>query len=311
MSESGHVTMPSASRTAASSALPRADWLFERFLEIFVYSSLWAAGGLFALTVFSSRVLGLGWSIRPGLLVMFSALFIYNLDHVIDSKVQRIPDDRAQNYFSSKPILACLIIFAVVTGLLAGAAPLGAKIVFASYTVVGLLYGLPLIPIRRNKSRHWMRLKDVPMLKAWLVGVAVTVGVVLLPVAWAGERVSAHVGYLALFMVVFVVSNVHMFDVRDLASDKEHRIWTLPVMLGVRRAKLSVVALNLVMLMAMAWGWARGITAANPEILVATAATVVYVLWIRITTPRTVYGILIDGCLYLPLVLLVVRDVIL
>lgn len=178
------------------------DWLYERFLEVFVYSSVWAAGGLFALTVFSSRMLGLGWSIQPGLLVLFSCLFIYNLDHVIDTRVQRIPDREAHDYFNRPAVLVLLVASAVLTGLLVGGAPLAAKIVFAIYTVIGLVYGLPLFP-RWGGTKA--RLKDVPMLKSWLVGGTVTLGVVGLPAAWAGRWVWPDIGFLGLFMGVFVV----------------------------------------------------------------------------------------------------------
>lgn len=84
----------------------------------------------------------------------------------------------------------------------------------------------------------------------------------------------------------------------------------MPVLLGVRRAKLAVIALNMVMLTAVAWGWGSGLTRSNPEIVVATAVTVLYVLLVKVTTPRTHFGIFIDGCLYLPLMLLVLRDVV-
>ncbi len=284
------------------------DWLYQRFLELIVYSSVWAAGGLFALTVFSSRVLGLGWSIQPALLVLFSCLFIYNLDHVIDTRVQRVPDRRAQEYFTRPAVLVLLVVSALLTGLMVGEAPLQAKIVFAGYTVTGLLYGLPLLP---GRGGRWLRLKDIPLTKAWLVGLTVAGGVVCLPAAWAGRWPWPEMGTLGLFMGVFVVSNVHMFDVRDLASDREHRVATLPVVLGVRRAKLAVIALNLVMLAAVAWGWGGGLIRSHPEVILATAATVVYVLLVRVTTPRTHFGIFVDGCLYLPLMLLVLRDALL
>ncbi len=247
--------------------------------------------------------MGLPIEPRAPLLVFVSTLFIYNLDHVIDTQVQRIPEEKAQAFFSRPGTLVLLVTAAIATGLLAGSAPLSAKVVFASYTVVGLLYGLPLFPWTRDGRAVRLRLKDVPHLKAWGVSAAITLGAVGLPLTWSGRALDGGVWAFALFVYVLVVTNAHMFDVRDIASDRANRMTTLPVAVGVRRAKLAVIAMNLVVLALMSWGWATELTRANPEIVLTIAAAVLYVLFIRVDTPRTYYGIVVDGCSYVPMVL--------
>lgn len=277
--------------------------LYRGFLELFIYSSIWTAGGIAALVVFSGRVLGLPPQPGPTLLVFFSALFVYNLDHVVDSKVQKIPEEHAQRYFRSYRVLVGLVVVAVVTGLLVSRAPRPAQWVFAGYTCTGLLYGLPIFPGRRDGRRHWYRLKDIPFIKSWLVAAALTLGAVGLPVAWWGRSPDLATWHLALFVYVFTVSNTHMFDVRDIESDRDVRLRTLPITAGVRRTKRAVILLNLVMLALMSWGWAEHLTEPHPEVVICTAVTVLYVMLISTRTPRTAYGVLIDGCFYLPMVL--------
>ena len=284
-------------------------WVFKRGIEIFVYSSLWTASALASLVLFAQHTLGLPPHPGPALLLFFSALFIYNLDHVVDSKVQKIPDDEAQRFFSHWFVRLALVVIALTTGLMVSNAPPAAQKVFGAYTVIGLVYGLPLVRYRSAGGIYHLRLKDIPFIKAWLIAFAVTTGVIGLPVAWSGRAPDSEVWQLALFVFVFTSSNAHMFDVRDIESDRLHRVLTLPVAAGIRRTKEAVILLNLVMLALMMWGWAGGLTSAYPEIILSTAATVLYVLFIRVDTHRLYYGIVVEGCLYLPFMLLAFRHV--
>ena len=94
-----------------------------------------------------------------------------------------------------------------------------------------------------------------------------------------------------------------MFDVRDLREDRQHHVLTLPVALGVRRTKHALVLLNLVILTGMMWGWAADLVQPHPEMLLSSLVAISWVLWLRVDTPRHIYGTLIDGCCYLPLLL--------
>lgn len=308
MSESGPVTMPPASRTASPTALPRADWLFERFLEIFVYSSLWLAGGMAALVLFAQRALGLGFDLRPAALILLSALFIYNLDHVIDSRVQQVPEAKARRYFKHPGLLVLLVAVAIGTGFLAGTAPLAVKAVFAGYMSIGLVYGLPLVPITVKGTRRWCRLKDVPLMKAWLVAMTVTFAVVGLTLTYAGAGWSPEAWAFGVFVLVFGLSNTHMSDVRDIDSDREARVFTLPIALGHRRTRLALVALNLVLVALWMGGWSRPMVTAEPAMVIAMVASIVYIMYLDERTPPTVFRVVVDGCPYIPWILALLLD---
>ena len=129
---------------AAPLALHRAlDRFYVGFLEVFVYSSVWVAGALASLALVTGHVLNHPWDPRPALLIFFSGLFIYNLDHVSDARVEGIPDERAQAYFKRPAVLLLMVGAAIATGLMISTASQAARWVFGAYVCLGLLYGIP------------------------------------------------------------------------------------------------------------------------------------------------------------------------
>ncbi len=284
------------------------DRFYVGFLEVFVYSSIWIAAGLASLALFTAHVLGLPWDLRPALLVFFTGLFIYNLDHVADAHVEGIPDERAEIYFKRKSVLLLVVAAAIASGLTVSMAPQPAKWVFGGYVCVGLLYGLPVIPLPGREGLGWHRLKEIPGVKAWVVAAAITVGVVGLPVGWSGRSLGTEGWFLAVFMLVFCASNTHMFDVRDMESDRSVGVRSLPLQAGVRGTKMALILMNLAVLAMMMWGWIDGITGPHPEVVVVTALTVLYVMLLNEKTSRDVYSILVDGCFFLPALLCLAHD---
>ena len=288
--------IPSGARRAGALA-------WRGFQRAFIYSSIWAAGSVAALTWFACHIMDVP-AAMPALLVFCSALFVYNLDHVADAHVQKMSDAEAITYFRSPGVLALLSVAAVATGWLVSTAPLPAQACFATYATAGLLYGLPIVPFpKRQGGWRLARLKEIPFSKGWLVGGCITIGTVLMPAMWAGRELDWAVGQLALFIFVFVSSNTHMFDVRDIDNDREHRVLTLPVAFGVRRTKHALILLNLVLLACLMWGWASQIAAPHPEMVLSSVAAVLWILLLNTKTPRSIYGTLIDGCCYLPAML--------
>ena len=104
----------------------------------------------------------------------------------------------------------------------------------------------------------------------------------------------------SLFMFVFIVTNSHTFDIRDLESDREKGVVTLPIMAGVKGTKIILMRMNLLMLLTIIGAWIANIFPYEPEIIIATLVNLTYVWQVNIDTPRWVYSILIEGCLFVP-----------
>ena len=275
------------------------EWLYNRFLKLCIYPSIWVAAGIASLGMFAPVMMGLEGDWRPVALIFATALIPYNLDRIFDSYVQKIPDNKAQSFFRQPGVFLLLFAAIAATTVLLYTAPVRVRIVSCA-GIVPLLYGTPLFPWRTHSSVRWYRLKDIPGSKAWIVGSTLTYAVVALPLAYAGSEFNAVAALTSLFMFVFIVTNSHTFDIRDVESDLQKGVTTLPLIVGVRGTKILLTSLNLVMLLVMVWGWTRGMIAYYPEVVLATGVTLSYLWAVEGNTARSVYSIWIDGCLFVP-----------
>ncbi|MGC1307750.1 MAG: UbiA family prenyltransferase [Phormidesmis sp.] len=282
----------------------RSNGLYQGFLQVFVYPSLWVAGAIASLTFFVQDTLVLANDWRPAALIFCAALLPYNLDRILDTFVQKIPDRKTQAFFRKPGVLLFLLGGAVGTIALIYQAPPAARWVSLG-GLVPLIYGLPLFPWRSSaKALQWYRLKDLPGAKAWLVCGSITYAVVGLPLSYAARPLNLSAIITALWLLIFVGSNSHMFDVRDVESDRQQGVSTLPLLAGVGGARRILTGLNLLTWVLLAWGWAKDLQVPGLAIaLPAALLTLTYIWTLTPKTPRQVYNIWIDGILFLPAIL--------
>ena len=276
------------------------EWLYERFLKLIIYPSIWVAAAIASLGFYTQELLNLGHDWQAITLIFVTALIPYNLDRIFDSYVQKIPDDKAQLFFRKPYVWVLLIAAIAATAILLYQAPVEVRYV-SLVGIVPLLYGTPLFPVYKSKWR-WYRLKDIPGSKAWIVGSVLTYAVIALPLAYAKVKFDLAAGFATLFMFVFIVTNSHVFDVRDLDSDREKGVITLPVIIGIKTTKIVLTAMNLLMLLTIIGAWTNDILVFRPEIILAVLANLIYIWAIDYNTPRWVYSIWIEGCLFLPII---------
>ncbi|MEM8504845.1 MAG: UbiA family prenyltransferase [Cyanobacteria bacterium P01_D01_bin.1] len=287
----------------------RSNKLYQWFLQVFIYPSLWVAGAIASLAFFAQHTLALTSDWRPSALSFCAALIPYNLDRILDTFVQKIPDQKTQLFFQKPGVLLLLLGSVAGTGVLLYQAPVPVRWVSLG-GLVPLIYGLPLFPWQAlaehtsGRSIRWYRLKDIPGAKAWLVCGSITYAVVGLPLGYAAQRPDPSAVITALWLLIFIGSNSHMFDVRDVESDRQYGVSTLPLLAGIDGARAILTAFNGLALILLVWGWMMGL--AVPEGVIAlptTLLTLVYVWTLTPQTPRQVYNIWIDGILFLPALL--------
>ena len=275
------------------------NWLYNRFLELIIYPSIWVALAIASLGIYASQTFDLEPDWQPILLIFFTALIPYNLDRIFDSYVQTIPDERAQLFFRKPYVLILLFIAIAGTAWLLYNAPPQVKYVSIA-GIVPLLYGAPVLPFKR-KQWQWYRLKDIPGSKAWIVGSVLTYAVVAIPLAYAGKGVNFSELLITLFLFIFIVTNSHIFDLRDLESDREKGVVTLPIMIGVKGTKVLLTIMNIAIALIVFIAWNNNAIAYHLEIILAAIVNLFYVALINTNAPRWVYSIIIEGCLFAPL----------
>ena len=276
------------------------EWLYDRFLKLIIYPSIWVAAAIASNGIYTQELLDLERNWQAILLIFVTALIPYNLDRIFDSYVQKIPDDKAQLFFRKPYVWALLVTAIAATAILLYNASIEVRYV-SLVGIVPLLYGTPLFPLNYKSQWRWYRLKDLPGSKAWIVGSVLTYAVIALPIAYAEAKFDLAAIFATLFMFVFIVTNSHIFDVRDLDSDREKGVVTLPVLIGIKMTKIVLTAMNLLMLLTIIVAWLNNILMFRPEIILAVLVNLIYVWAVGLDTPRWVYSIWIEGCLFLPI----------
>ncbi len=279
------------------------QWLTRSFLEILIYPSIWTAAGVASLTYFVQETLGLSHDWRAVALIFATALLFYNLDRLLDSYNQPIPDPKAQSYVLHPSFKLFLLVTALAVGILLYQAPSQVRLVSCG-GLLPLIYGMPLLPWARGKNWRWYRIKDIPGAKAWIVAGIITYALVAVPLAYANAVFDRSAALTTLFLLIFTGTNSHLFDVRDLKSDREKGVLTWPLIVGVSGNRLIWTGLNLSLLVFLSWFWATGLKSPAWEVVVPVLASDLAFIWLMSPdTSRNIYNIGLDGCLLLPILL--------
>lgn len=282
-------------------------WLRSRALELLIYPSVWVAGALASLTGFAQGMMGLEMDWRPIAFIFLVALIPYNLDRLFDSYVQQSRDAKAQAYFRSNSGVIALLVLAIVgVGTLLWLAPSAVRYVSLA-VVFPLVYGAPIFPLKRGEKWRWYRLKDIPGLKAWIVCSIITYGAIALPLAYAECGLNPRVGLTTCFIFAFEGANANLFDIRDLDSDAQKGVLTLPLMVGIRGTRILLTVMNVLMLgILLTWGGTIMLPF-YPEIFSATGLMFVLIWTVDEETPLLFYDLIIDGLLFVPALIYTIK----
>lgn len=280
------------------------QWLYQSFLKLFIYSNLWVSAGVASLVYFTQESLGLTHDWRPVIFIFLAAFIPYNLDRILDSYLQTIPDAKTQSYFRHWGVLFLPLLAALGLAFMLYYAPLAVRLVSCA-GIAPLIYGLPLFPLGRSPKRRWYRLKDIPGTKAWIVAGIISYAVIAVPLAYAGEPPEQSTLLTVMFLLVFTGTNSHLFDFRDISSDSQKGVLTLPLMIGVRGTRILWTCLNLGLLIFLSkFFWVTGITISLLQVIIPmTFINLIFIWLLNPDTPRHFYNIALDGCLFLPAVL--------
>lgn len=212
--------------------------LFDNFL----YSSLYLCIAAVSMVYLSSVLQDISLSL-PACLIMFLVTFsVYNLNRTTDEEEDAI--NHSRRYAFTKKYANVLMGLSIATYiaafLIAGMYGILAVAITAIPLINGILYSIPFLP----RGFRYRRLKDIPVVKNFIVGLAWALPVALLPIACAGflpGEMTIAVGFL-FFLLSFIDSTV--FDIRDVQGDAETGVATIPVILGIQRTRILLSIMN-------------------------------------------------------------------
>lgn len=207
--------------------------------------SLYGASGIAAFGWAVCRLLD--WSVEPWLPLWFcSALLIYNADRLQPDPADllNIPLRAAASARwrgVSRAVFAGAAVFLLVWPLL-----------LRDWLTLGLVLTGALVCLNYSIPLLGFRWKDVPLLKTFFAPTIVTAAILGLPWLHLGPATDAATFALtALRAWSFLLFNMVLCDLRDLAGDRACGIRSLPVVLGEKATRWLLAAL-LVLIEALA-----------------------------------------------------------
>ncbi|GGM68802.1 4-hydroxybenzoate polyprenyltransferase [Halarchaeum rubridurum] len=148
---------------------------------------------------------------------------------------------------------------AAAYGLAVALAVLGGPLALAVTLLPGafwILYASDWLP---SLSRYASRLKDVLVVNSAVVALAWAVCVVCLPLAYADGAFTPTAAVVFGYFFLDTYVNTEIPNLRDREGDAANGVATLPVVLGVRRTRHVLYALDLVLVAGIALAFGAGI----------------------------------------------------
>ena len=183
--------------------------------------------------------------------VLANTLCIYNLHYFI-KKLPAGVSDRADWSLRYRWVHPLLIAFGcLVSGVCLFYLPVKVIGISVGLGLLSLGYSLPILPFPQKK-----RLKDWGLLKLFLLAMVWTSVTVLMPMFYWNKSFEAYeVEFLLRF--TFMLPLCVAFDIRDMETDKENSIYTLPNAIGLQNC-YRLMDFFLVVLLGLAlWQYIR------------------------------------------------------
>ncbi len=205
----------------------------KKLIDLILYSNLFIACCAVAMTWQTQLLLGHSIGFTPLVGLIFCAtLVIYALHRLVGmSKVKEFLEVERyrviQQYrhhiwaYAGLALLGGTVSFFLV--------PFSVQIIILIPAVLSLGY---VIPFLGKKS---LRLRDIDMLKIFLVAGCWAYVTVLLPAAESNMLSSPHIWWMATERSLFVFAITLPFDIRDLKVDGHNQVRTFPAVLGLEK----------------------------------------------------------------------------
>lgn len=214
-----------------------------RLTDAVLYSSVWL----------SLAALGLMWAtflfwqvhipLRLGALIFSATLFLYNLDSVLPYKQSQQPGLSKRKQWMRQHRRA-LLLLAVLAGGVAGVlfftdARLSLTLFLGHLGAISVLYSMPLF----KRRGRWWALRDLPLIKVFLIGYVWAAVTVWIPALYLGRGVAEPV-VLVLFLrrFLFILALAFVFDIRDYTKDRLTGTHTFPGLFGIQATKFIALA---------------------------------------------------------------------
>jgi len=229
--------------------------LLRRGTDAVLYSSTWLALAALGLTWATFLVWQVHIPWRLAVLIFAATLFLYNIDSVLPYKFQQqlvLSGRKRWMREHRRELFALALAALVVAGTLFFLDGWQHLTLFLGHlTAISLLYSLPLLKWRGR----WRALRDLPLLKVFLIAYVWAAVTVWIPALYLGKLLASPL-VMVLFArrFCFILALAFVFDIRDYTKDRLMGTLTFPGVFGVRATKIVALITLGVAGVLMPWG---------------------------------------------------------
>ena len=274
--------------------------ILKRFYYFLVNSNVYISLAAVLLTVEAQIQLGIQPEWHPYLFIIFFATMLeYNFHRLITLWVRKetLVDEKYTWLRDNITVFYGLMLFSV-TGFFAA-------LVFAKTEVIVTLLPIGLItifyslPIFRSDKKLF-RLREISILKIFLISSIWALSTILLPVIQSDKNFDKiNILLMLAERTLFVFAITIPFDIRDIESDKNAGLKTIPLLIGEKKSmQLAVFSLTLFVLLCLVHYIKTPLTYILPALIISAVTTFVFIISEKVKkTAYYHYGVL-DGTMF-------------
>jgi len=257
-----------------------------RMFTFLSVSSLFIGGTGFFKTYIGFILLGEVPELIICFIVFLISFSVYSLDKItdIDKDVINVPQRRSFIHGRRGLILSTSLAaygLAIILTLLT--TPKAVPIVMVPI-IANAFYGMKLLP-------GVPRLKEITMMKNVVVALTWALITTMMPVIATGHPAGFDVVIVGYFMFVKTFVDTILYDVRDVEGDRLNRIGTVPVILGLRKTRALLVAVNITLICMLPFMYGDVITLVSILIVYGLA----YTLYLMKKRDPLILDFLVEG----------------
>lgn len=256
-SDSGRLSDIASSSTAGDPAV--SSWVYMlsvRAVRALEYSSVYLALIAAAKVLIVIHLLSLEMSLAPliGALVTFA---VYANDRLVDTESDAVSNPR-RTAFVRRYRSELYVGGALAYGIGVALSALGGPRAFLLTLFPGVVWVVYAVDWLYLDTTQFTRLKEIPIVNSTLVALAWALPVILLPLSFSKAPITPAVGILFVYFLLMTFINTEISNIRDLESDTDSGILTMPTVLGVVRTRAVLYGTTLLTVSVLGYGQLNG-----------------------------------------------------
>jgi len=274
--------------------------IFKQFYFFLINSNVYISLAALLLTVQAQIQLGMqpGW--HPYLFIIFFATMLeYNFHRLITLwfRKETLVDKKYTWLRNNITVFYALMIFSIIGFF--------GALVFAKTEVIVTLFPIGLItifyslPIFRSKQKLF-RLREISILKIFLISAIWALSTVLLPVIQSEKKIDTiNILLMLAERILFVFAITIPFDIRDIGSDKNAGLKTIPLLIGEKKAiQVSVFSLLLFALLCVVHYVKTPLVYTLPALIISSVTTFAFIINKKVKKLTYYHYGVLDGTMF-------------